>query len=430
MQGFNMGRYVPPDLEGTVGPSGNQAAGKRHALGARASKLASQGILTVRFEMPFAVWCAHCPKPTLIGQGVRFNAEKRRVGSYHSSPIFAFRLRHADCGGALEIRTDPARTAYVVTEGGKQRDRTTAGDDDDDGDLVSVTGIGMAPILTDKERDRRRGDAFANLETTIEDRAREAAARHRIGDLADASARAWEDPYARNRALRRAFRAERQARERETGADDDLRDRMSLGIELAPATASERAEDARRAALVDFGSGPATTAASEEGGSTSGGVVGLGVDKVLSKPLFSRDASSSSGNDALNRPRDRGASNKGISGGRDHQKHKDKSKNKSKNTKQLKSEIAAAQMRENIISEIVGNTRATQDPFLSTPQDRNGGEGARAPPPRILGIKRKRQEEGSQETKASTEETKGDERSAKGAAASSTALVEYASDSD
>ncbi|POR38629.1 Protein saf4, partial [Tolypocladium paradoxum] len=101
MQGFNMGRYVPPDLEGTT--TGNKLHNKRPA-----------STPTVRFEMPFAVWCASCPKPTLIGQGVRFNAEKRRAGAYHTTPIWSFRMRHADCGGALEIRTDPRNTAYVV----------------------------------------------------------------------------------------------------------------------------------------------------------------------------------------------------------------------------------------------------------------------------------------------------------------------------
>ena len=55
MQGFNMGRYVPPDQEGVV--SGN-ALNRKHPLGARAGKLA-QGVLTVRFDMSFAVECTH-----------------------------------------------------------------------------------------------------------------------------------------------------------------------------------------------------------------------------------------------------------------------------------------------------------------------------------------------------------------------------------
>ncbi|CRK48657.1 hypothetical protein BN1723_020625, partial [Verticillium longisporum] len=96
MQGFNMGRYVPPDLEGTV--SGNAL----HAKLPPGRSAAKPGVQTVRFEMPFAIWCSTCPKPTIIGQGVRFNAEKRRTGAYHSTPIWTFRMRHAACGGTIE----------------------------------------------------------------------------------------------------------------------------------------------------------------------------------------------------------------------------------------------------------------------------------------------------------------------------------------
>lgn len=54
----------------------------------------NQGILTIRFELPFAIWCTSCRHPTLIAQGVRFNAEKSRVGSYHSTPILRFTFTH------------------------------------------------------------------------------------------------------------------------------------------------------------------------------------------------------------------------------------------------------------------------------------------------------------------------------------------------
>ncbi|RHZ47689.1 uncharacterized protein CDV56_100019, partial [Aspergillus thermomutatus] len=109
MQGFNMGRYVPPDQEGLT--TGNKLAGK-HPLGARARHLRTSGALVVRFEMPFAVWCTTCkPHETLIGQGVRFNAEKKKVGNYYSTPIYSFRMKHGACGGWIEIRTDPANTA-------------------------------------------------------------------------------------------------------------------------------------------------------------------------------------------------------------------------------------------------------------------------------------------------------------------------------
>lgn len=241
-----MGRYVPPDVEGTT--SGNRLH-KKHPLGSRASK---PGSLTVRFELPYAIWCSTCPKPTIIGQGVRFNAAKRRVGAYHTTPIWAFRFRHTECGGEIEIRTDPQNTAYVVTEGATKRD---TGDD--------VAKEGDTVVLTDQEREALRQNAFAKLEKTIEDREQLKQAKERIDDLEEASARHWDDPYTQNQKLRKLFRAGRKERERDAAATENLQDRMSLGIDLLPSTE----EDSRRAALVDFG--PSTTH-----------------DKALSKPLF------------------------------------------------------------------------------------------------------------------------------------------------
>lgn len=345
-----MGRYVPPDVEGTT--SGNRLH-RKHALGARASKLASHGALTVRFEMPFAVWCNHCPKPTIIGQGVRFNSEKKKVGNYYSTPIYSFRMRHADCGGAIEIRTDPQNTAYVVTEGGKKRD--TGEDKACEGQIVT---------LTDKERDQLRGNAFAKLEKTIEDKQQLAATKRRIEELADASTRLWEDPYEQNRKLRRTFRVGRKEREKEAKSTEDLRDRMSLGIVLLPSSE----EDAKRAALMDFGH----VANDEHKG------------KALSRPLFDTSRSKQQASASTGR-------------------------------KKLKSEIAATQMRESLVSEIVGNTRAAQDPFLTSV--RGDGEAWKASL-RIPGIKRKRDEaceiagRGEESEKLST----------------STALVNYDSD--
>ncbi|KAL7622201.1 Protein saf4 [Parahypoxylon ruwenzoriense] len=379
MQGFNMGRYVPPDAEGST--TGNKLHNKRFG--------AVGGQQTVRFEMPFAVWCSSCPKPTIIGQGVRFNAAKRKVGQYHSTPIFAFRMRHTECSGTIEIRTDPAHTTYVVTEGGSKRD---TGEPSDAGDLA-------AQFLSPAEREQQRSSAFAKLEKTIADRAALARAGERIEELEAANARAWEDPYERNRRLRAAFRVGRHERERDGRATEDLRDRLSLGIDLLPGTE----EDARRAALVDFG--PSSTAENNELGR-----------KALAKPLFSVGTGGS------------GRVAKGSSNGKSETKAKTKTKHK-----MLKSEIAAAQMRDTLVSEIVGNTRAAQDPFLSLDRDRGGGGESRTAA-RIPGIKRKRSEPESEPEPHNHDEPKVKRRGSeaedipRGIAPTPAALVEYDSD--
>ncbi|KAH7020881.1 CWC16 protein, partial [Microdochium trichocladiopsis] len=362
MQGFNMGRYVPPDLEGTT-TTGN-ALHRKRPPGQRVR--ASDGTLqqTVRFEMPFAVWCGTCAKPTIIGQGVRFNATKSRAGQYHSTPIWSFRMRHAACGGEIEIRTDPQNTAYVVASGGRRRDTGDDGVRDASGLVVSA-GDGEAGglrILTDKEREEMRASAFKKLERTIEDREHAAQARLRIDEIEAVQARGWDDPYAANARLRKEFRVGRHEREKAGRAAEDLKDRMSLGIDLLP----ENDVDARRAALVDF------RPADSEGADGSWALV---------KPLFPSKIDPASR--GASRTPDRRALNSGTTPKTTPSAHK--------HSKRLKkSEIAAAQHRDHLVSEIVGNTRAASDPFLTAFSSSPGEQARSQTAARVLaGIKRK-----------------------------------------
>lgn len=378
MQGFNMGRYVPPELEGTT--SGNKL-NKKHALGHRASKLASHGILTVRFEMPFPIWCAHCPKPTIIGQGVRFNAEKKRAGNYYTTPIWSFRMRHVACGGWIEMRTDPKNTAYVVVEGATKRDT---------GEDKMLPGEGENVIMTDEEREALRKNAFASLEKTIADREKLKLATERIDDLEDLSKRYWDDPYAQNQRLRKAFRVGRKEREIAAAATEDLKDRMGLGIDLLP----EREDDAQRAALVDFGS-----AGAEQDG---GGV------KALSKPLFATSSSTAA----------RTTTNTDST----TTTQKNKLLTSIKGTRS-KAEKEASRRKETFVAEFISNTRAAQDPFL-------GGGSDRATNKVSLGIIKKRKRVNGE---ASGDEKHAEEPEAKVAVSapaptSAVGLVEYDSD--
>ncbi|EGY20425.1 coiled-coil domain-containing protein [Verticillium dahliae VdLs.17] len=234
MQGFNMGRYVPPDLEGTV--SGNAL----HAKLPPGRSAAKPGVQTVRFEMPFAIWCSTCPKPTIIGQGVRFNAEKRRTGAYHSTPIWTFRMRHAACGGTIEVATDPQNTAYVVVAGAAKRDTGPAARDGD-GDLV---------VMTDEERAALRASAFCEPREDHRRPRRRRRRDRRIDDLEDVARR----------------------QERQAGVDDGLRARIGFDLDLLPATEA----DATRAALVEFG----------DHDDDDGDDAGKRAHRTLAKPLF------------------------------------------------------------------------------------------------------------------------------------------------
>lgn len=302
----------------------------RHALGNRARK-AGQGVLTVRFEMPFPIWCSTCPKPTIIGQGVRFNAEKKKVGNYYTTPIFSFRMKHNVCGGWLEVRTDPKNTAYVVTEGAKKRD--TGEDKEQEGEII---------LKSDEERERLRNDAFAALEVKIDDRRQVKNAKTRIEDLQYLREKDWEDPYAASRKLRRAFRADRKVREKNAELTENLKDRMSLGMNLLEETEGDR----KRASFVDFG---------ELGGE-------MAIVKAKARPLFAHVP------DSLTR-----------------------SGKPQKKAKKAKALLEAGSRREKLRQELGNNTRAAVDPFLNIDKARDATKSA------PLGIKRKRDLLGNEE---------------------------------
>ncbi|KAF1953691.1 DUF572-domain-containing protein [Byssothecium circinans] len=335
MQGFNMGRYYPPDASNP--PRFNTSS---HPLGSRASKLSS-GILTVRFELPFAVWCSHCDPPAIIGQGVRFNAEKKKVGNYYSTPIWSFRMKHTACGGWWEIHTDPKNAEYVVVEGAQRRNYGEAQKGVEEGE------DGELRILTEEEREKRRMDAFAGFEGKMEDKGIEAERKKRVEELYE-GAEVWRDPYDVNARLRRDFRAKRKAWKREDRVKEGMQDKYSLGVDIVDETEGDRA----RAKLVEFG------------GSAVGEKL---IEEAVKKPMFAEK-----GSQALVKS--------------------------ASVAKKLKAEIKAEKSRSDLQQMLVGNSRASIDPFLSM-------ESRSTPKMNVGLLKRKRAAEPSPEPATVTAKT-------------------------
>ena len=113
---FDSGFYKKGDIDHWHGQSRMVAQGGY----ARLKKMQEgDGVLLVRFEMPYDVWCGGCGE--IIAMGVRFNnAEKKKVGKYFSTPIFTFRVRHF-CGNWVTIQNDPKNAAFNVTDGGREK---------------------------------------------------------------------------------------------------------------------------------------------------------------------------------------------------------------------------------------------------------------------------------------------------------------------
>lgn len=91
-----------------------------HALRERGKKWETERILTIRFEMPYNIWCDGCKNH--IGMGVRYNAEKKKVGNYYSTPVYQFRMKCHLCDNYFDIKTDPANLDYEIVSGARRQE--------------------------------------------------------------------------------------------------------------------------------------------------------------------------------------------------------------------------------------------------------------------------------------------------------------------
>lgn len=66
--------------------------------------------------------------------GVRFNADKKKIGMYLSTPIYSFKMNCPSCSNEIELQTDPKNADYVVTAGGSRKTETW--DEEENGTLV------------------------------------------------------------------------------------------------------------------------------------------------------------------------------------------------------------------------------------------------------------------------------------------------------
>ncbi|KAI0730084.1 DUF572-domain-containing protein [Fomitopsis betulina] len=217
MQGFN--KYYPPDYDGEKHGSLNAYRGK-HALGDRARKL-DQGILITRFELPFNIWCGTCNNH--IGMGVRYNAEKKKIGNYYSTPMYSFRCKCHLCDGWFEIQTDPQNTRYIVTSGARQKE--------EDWDPEENGGFAV------HETDPNAGgpvDPLAALEksTNAQNYVNQVQVP-RLEALQSLSDHYGTDPYALSRNVRKRFREVKKVEKAKQESDDKLKSAYGLPETLA-----------------------------------------------------------------------------------------------------------------------------------------------------------------------------------------------------
>ncbi|XP_076841332.1 putative splicing factor YJU2B [Brachyhypopomus gauderio] len=225
-------KYYPPDFDPVKHGSIN-GYWNTHPLRERARKL-SQGILIIRFEMPYNIWCDGCKNH--IGMGVRYNAEKKKVGNYYTTPIYRFRMKCHLCVNYIEMQTDPATCDYVIVSGATRKEERW--------DMAENEQI----LTTERsEKEKLETDAMYKLDHGGKDKEKLRAAIPSLSELQEQQA-GWKDDFQLNSALRRKFREEKKTISEEEEKDDAVRKRTGLSIPLLP----EKEEDKKLASLLTY----------------------------------------------------------------------------------------------------------------------------------------------------------------------------------
>ncbi|ONK68456.1 uncharacterized protein A4U43_C05F11720 [Asparagus officinalis] len=212
--------YYPPEWEPKKG--GLNKFHGQHALRERARKL-DQGILIIRFEMPYNIWCGGCN--SMIAKGVRFNAEKKQVGNYYSTKIWSFTMKSACCQHEIVIQTDPKNCAYVIISGAQKK---TEDYDVEDAETFALPA--------DEDR-AKLSDPFYRLEHQEEDLQKKKEAEPVLVRLQKVSDSRHSDDYNLNRALRARLRGQKK----KVAQEEEVSRKMGLGIRLLPSSSEDAA---------------------------------------------------------------------------------------------------------------------------------------------------------------------------------------------
>ena len=226
-------KWYPPDYDPSKGGL-NKWQGT-HALRERAKKI-HLGIIIIRFEMPYNIWCEGCGNH--IGMGVRYNAEKKKIGMYYTTPVYQFRMKCHLCDNHFEIKTDPGNLDYEIVSGARRQEKRFEASEN--GTVVPDDKATIHKLSL---------DAMYKLEHGHGDAKKADDSKPRIIKMMQIQDRVKDD-YMANRILRDQMRSQRKRAKAQASSDGILNKKMSLDINILP----ENESDVKMATLLKFNS--------------------------------------------------------------------------------------------------------------------------------------------------------------------------------
>ena len=126
--------------------------------------------------------------------GVRYNAEKKKVGAYLSTPIHEFRMKCHLCDQYFEIRTDPKNMDYVIMSGARRKEQRWSAEENEQ------------IVCDEKEMVKRMAvDAMFAAEHEKTDKDKAVKLMPTLGELEDLKSD-WKDDYRLNSMMRNVLR--------------------------------------------------------------------------------------------------------------------------------------------------------------------------------------------------------------------------------
>ncbi|KAJ3291420.1 hypothetical protein HDU79_002416 [Rhizoclosmatium sp. JEL0117] len=155
---------------------------------------------------------------------VRYNAEKKKVGMYYSTPIWQFRMKCHLCNHWIEIHTDPKNAQYQIIAGARKREEEY---DPEDNETLA--------LKDDKEAERLQ-DPMYKLEKVNADIERAKESKASVSELLEYNDKMWKDPFTMSQKVRAKFRVEKKIRDAERKDSLAIRDKHNLLLDILPTT--------------------------------------------------------------------------------------------------------------------------------------------------------------------------------------------------
>jgi len=172
------------------------------------------------------VWCEGCGLH--VGMGVRFNAEKKKIGMYYTTPVYQFRMKCTMCDNHYEIKTDPANLDYVCVSGCRRQEKRFEASEN--GTVVPDEKATIQKLAL---------DPMFKLEHGEKDTSKGQDAKPRINKMMQIQDRVKDD-YMANRILRDKMRGPRKKAKEQALQDQVLLKKASLDIKLLPETEQDK----------------------------------------------------------------------------------------------------------------------------------------------------------------------------------------------